>query len=196
MKAATLNLPREDAKSKVNVTLGMVFFIGSWSMSFGSIFLSFLVLRQRVGIWPPEGIALPSFGLASAATVVLLVSSALLHFSVKRAEREESGVQKLWLSGLALGIGFAALQTWLWMDLIGVGSLPPALDLYESLFYGLTWIHAVHVLFGLIALVWASVGLKTGRYGSHRLSTVSNIAIFWHFVDVVWIVLFLGFFVF
>ncbi len=195
MRAAVLNLPREDAATKVNATLGMVFFIGSWAMAFGAIFLSFLVLRQRVGVWPPEGIALPSFPMAAVATAVLLASSALLHLAVKREESDQPGIQPLWIAGLGLGVGFAALQGWLWMDLMGAGRLPTS-GLYESLFYGLTWIHAVHVVIGLLSLVWASVGLKTGRYGSHRLSTVSNIAIFWHFVDVVWIVLFLGFFVF
>ena len=195
MRAAALNLPREDDKTKVNMTLGMIFFVGSWAMAFGSIFLSFLVLRQRVGVWPPEGIALPSLSMATVATVVLLASSMLLHVAVKRGERELAGVQSLWLGGIALALGFAALQSWLWLDLMAAGRFHTS-GLYESLFYGLTWIHAVHVVIGLLSLVWASVGLKTGRYGSHRLSTVSNIAIFWHFVDVVWIVLFLGFFVF
>jgi cytochrome c oxidase subunit 3 len=193
MKAAVLNLPKESSASRVNATLGMIFFIGSWTMAFGSLFLCFLVLRQRIGVWPPEGIALPSFPMACAATVLLLASSAALHLAIKRAGRPS--FQKLWLLGATLGGGFAALQYWLWIDLMAAGRLPQS-GLYESLFYGLTWFHGVHVVIGLLSLLWASVGLKTGRYGSHSFSTVSNIAIFWHFVDVVWVVLFLGFFVF
>ena len=55
--------------------------------------------------------------------------------------------------------------------------------------------HAAHVACGLLALLWMQVGMATGRYGVHRISPVSNAALFWHFVDVVWIVLFAAFFV-
>lgn len=201
MNTATASLPvkevesREEVRRRVDVTLGMIFFIGSWTMSFGSLFLSFLVLRQRVGVWPPEGIALPSFPMAAVATLVLIASSAALHQAVKgwRSGRQDSLRQ--WFLGVALGVVFAVIQGALWIDLMAAGRLPDS-GLYESLFYGLTWVHAAHVVIGLAALAWAWVGLATGRYGPNRLSTVSNIVIFWHFVDVVWIVLFLGFFVF
>ena len=199
MKVAVLNLPKESSASRVNATLGMIFFIGSWTMAFGTLFLCFLVLRQRIGVWPPEGIALPSFPMAALATGLLLASSAALHVALRcEAGSTEVGLnsfQRYWLLGLLLGSGFAALQYWLWIDLMAAGRLPQS-GLYESLFYGLTWFHALHVAIGLLSLLWASVGLKTGRYGPHRFSTVNNIAIFWHFVDVVWLVLFLGFFVF
>lgn len=202
--ATTTSLPREEIRTRVDVTLGMIFFIGSWTMAFGTLFLSFLVLRQRVGVWPPEGIVLPSFPLATVATLILIASSIGLHRAVKAWDRSAKadgtaalakGARRDWALGLALGVGFAIVQALLWADLMAAGRLPES-GLYESLFYGLTWIHALHVVLGLLALAWAWIGLSTGRYGAHRLSTVSNIVIFWHFVDVVWIVLYLGFFVF
>jgi cytochrome c oxidase subunit 3 len=195
MHTAAVSLPREEIRTRVDVTLGMIFFIGSWTMSFGTLFLSFLVLRQRVGVWPPEGIALPSFPLASLATLILIASSAALHQAVKSWRSLGRAAWRDWSLGIALGVAFAALQGALWMDLLAAGRLPQS-GLYESLFFGLTWVHAVHVVIGLVALAWAWLGLATGRYGPHRLSTVGNIVIFWHFVDVVWIVLYLGFFVF
>ena len=195
MNAVTATLPpKESTRQRVNVTLGMVFFIGSWSMAFGTLFLSFVVLRQRMAEWPPAGIALPSFPLAAAATAILALSSLVLHRSVRRAEAGErfSGA---WMAGILLGLVFAGLQAWLWLDLMGNGRLPES-GVYESLFYGLTWFHAVHVVCGLATLLWAWIGIKTGRYGAHRLAFVGNAAIFWHFVDAVWVILFLGFFVF
>ena len=48
----------------------------------------------------------------------------------------------------------------------------------------------------LIALVWIQFGIRSGRYGAHRISTVQNTAMFWHFMDVVWVGLYLSFFVF
>jgi cytochrome c oxidase subunit 3 len=192
--AMTTPLPQEDLRHRVNTTLGMVFFIGSWSMAFGTVFLAFLILRQRVGVWPPEGITLPSFPLAIVATSLLLASSVALGRATRAlAAGERAG--RDWTLGLALGLGFALVQGWLWLDLMAAGRHPGS-GLYESLFYGLTWFHAAHVVCGLVGLGWAGVGLATGRYGPHRFSTVGNIAMFWHFVDAVWILLFLGFFVF
>lgn len=187
---------REEIKTKVDQTLGMIFFIGSWTMAFGTIFLSFLVLRQRVGVWPPEGIVLPSFPLATIATLTLIASSLGLHRAMKTWESSgDMNERRDWIIGIGLGFGFAILQGLLWGDLFAAGRVPSS-GLYESLFYGLTWFHALHVGAGLLSLLWAWFGLSTGRYGAHRISTVSNIVIFWHFVDVVWIVLYLGFFVF
>ncbi|MFT7485934.1 MAG: cytochrome c oxidase subunit 3 [Candidatus Paceibacteria bacterium] len=195
MNTVAMSLPKEDVRTRVNTTLGMIFFIGSWTMSFGTLFLAFMVLRQRVGVWPPEGIALPSFPMASAATVVLIASSFALHRAVKAIESGATSIGRDWILGLALGLGFAGLQAWLWLDLMAAGR-GPASGLYESLFYGLTWVHALHVVVGFLSLLWAWSGLATGRYGAHRSSTVSNIVIFWHFVDVVWIVLYMAFFIF
>lgn len=186
---------REDAHQRVNRTLGMVFFVGSWSMAFGTLFLAMLILRDKIGFWPPRGIELPSTAMATVATGVLLLSSVLLHLSVSRGRRGRDGFLGLWVAGTLVGVAFAALQAWLWYDLTARGRSADS-GLYESLFYGLTWVHAAHVVCGLAALIWMAVGIARGRYGPHLISTVQNAAIFWHFVDVVWVVLFFAFFVF
>ena len=193
--AEPLELPCEAMRSRIDSKLGMVLFIGSWTMAFGTLFLSFAVFRQKLAVWPPEGIALPSFPMATLATVVLLASSAVLHFAVRRGEQGATGFAGMWMLALALALGFAGLQAWLWMDLIAAGSGPSS-GLYESLFFGLTWIHALHVVSGTLWLLWIQVGIASGRYGRHRISTVGNAALFWHFVDAVWLILFLAFFVF
>ena len=59
----------------------------------------------------------------------------------------------------------------------------------------LTWFHALHVLVGLVALGWVWAGILRGRVGVLRLSPALATSIFWHFVDAVWVVLFLGIFV-
>lgn len=185
---------REDPTARVNATLGMVFFVGSWSMAFGSLFLSFLILRKRAGFWPPPGIELPSLSLALTATLVLAASSVAVHLAVGRARVGRPGAGVLWALGTLLGMSFAGLQYGLWSDLLARGASPGA-GLYESLFFGLTWVHAAHVVLALVALLWMQVGLGVGRYGPQRISPVSNVAIFWHFMDVVWVLMFLGFFV-
>ncbi len=190
--------PVETGRDRVNATLGMILFIGSWTMTFGTLFLSFLVLRQKIAVWPPEGIALPSTPIACGATLILALSS----FCVERGSRALPGgasgravFGSMWTKGLLLGVGFAALQVWLWYDLILAGRTQSS-GLYESLFFGLTWVHAAHVAVGLLLLIWALVGVKNGRYGAQRRSLITNAALFWHFVGIVWLFLFLGFFVF
>ncbi len=195
MTTLAANPVREDPRSRVNATLGMVFFIGSWSMAFGTLFLSFLILRERVGTWPPPGIVLPSLPVATAATLVLLASSVAVHAAVRRGRKGASGFAGLWALGTLLGLGFAAAQSWLWFDLLAAGSGPQS-GAYESLFFGLTWVHAAHVALALISLLWIQFGIQTGRYGAHRISTVQNTAVFWHFMDVVWVGMYLSFFVF
>ena len=195
MTTETISLPRESEKQRVNVTLGMILFIGSWSMSFGTIFLAFAVLRQKMEVFPPEGIVLPSFNLAASATLVLLASSFVLHRAIKQGRAGQAEFARTWGIGIVLGLLFASLQASLWLDLMRAHRFAHS-GPYESLFFGLTWIHALHVVIGLLALCVGLVGIKRGRYGRHRISTVNNIAIFWHFVDVVWVILFLGFFVF
>lgn len=182
-------------RARVDATLGMVLFIGSWSMAFGTLLLAFLVLRERVGTWPPPGVELPSRNLAALATAVLLLSSVALHGAVTAARAGRPGVAWRWGAGLALGLAFAALQTWLWQDLLARGSSPRA-GIYESLFFGLTWIHAAHVALALVALLWMTAALLLAPAATARRPALGNVALFWHFMDVVWVLLFLALFVF
>jgi cytochrome c oxidase subunit 3 len=195
MSDIAVPLTKESRRTQVNATLGMVFFVGSWAMAFGTLFLSFLVIRDRQPAWPPEGVALPSVTMAGLGTAVLLISSLVLHQSVKRGRQGRAGFVGLWAVGLALALVFAAIQTWLWTDVWTAGGRPRS-GVYEGLFYMLTWFHALHVLTGIVALLVIQFGAMSGKFGAARISPVSSVAIFWHFVDVVWLILFLGFFVF
>lgn len=190
-----INLPPEDVRSRTNATLGMVIFVGSWTMAFGVLIVSLFILRDREPVWPPQGVALPSFSLALLSTGVLALSSLVLRRAVGNVASSRSGAVRLWGIALALGLAFAGLQTWLWVDLWTAGRQPWAAGIYESLFYGLTWFHGAHVVCGLLALAIGHIKLIRGDYGSHRFGTLSNMAIFWHFVDALWIVLFFCFFI-
>ena len=173
----------------------MALFVGSWSMAFGTLFLSYFILRHKQGEWPPSGVVLPSFGMALLATGLLLASSLVLRGAGARLSAGRAGVAARWNAALLLGLAFAGLQTWLWIGLAAAGRLPES-GVYESVFYALTWFHGAHVACGLIGLGWVSLGLATGRYHTGRTIVPGNVAVFWHFVDVVWLVLFVTFFLF
>lgn len=185
----------ESRRERVHASLGMALFVGSWSMAFGTLFLSYFILRHRQGAWPPEGVALPSVGMAGLATGLLLASSLLLRGAVSRLGKGRAGAATFWNGALLLGLAFAGLQTWLWTDLLAAGRLPET-GVYESVFYGLTWFHGAHVVCGLLGLAWVSLGLVRGRYHAGRTIVPGNVAVFWHFVDVVWAVLFITFFLY
>lgn len=195
MSDIAMPLQPESRRTQVNSTLGMAIFVGSWAMAFATLFISFLVIRHRQPVWPPEGVVMPSMALAVAGTLVLLLSSAVLNQSVKRGREGRAGFAGWWAAGMALALVFAGLQTWMWTSVWAAGARPNG-GTYEALFYMLTWFHAVHVLCGIIALAVIQIGALSGRFGTARISPASSVAIFWHFVDVIWLVLFLGFFVF
>src|SRR5262245_30510157 len=106
-----MTLPTENARRRVDVALGMAIFIGSWSMAFLTLFLSFLIIRHRQPVWPPVGVTLPSLPIAAAGTAVLLASSLVLGSAVKRLRTGAPGFAARWAPGLLLAVAFAALPT-------------------------------------------------------------------------------------
>jgi heme/copper-type cytochrome/quinol oxidase subunit 3 len=188
-----MTLPTEPARRRVDVALGMAIFIGSWSMAFLTLFLSFLIIRHKQPVWPPAGVTLPSMPIAAAGTAVLLASSVMLGSAVRRLRTDARGFALRWALGLLLAVAFAALQTWLWVGVWSAGGTPDS-SIYAGLFYLLTWFHAAHVACGLIALLWVQVAAARGRVTPAQRSTAASAATFWHFVDAVWLVLFVGFF--
>ncbi len=93
-----------------------------------------------------------------------------------------------------LGVAFVALQTVVWWSLAHHGLRWDG-SKYGSVFYALTWFHALHVLAGLGVLAAILVGALRGRYTAEKHTAVRLGALFWHFVDVVWVLLFLSVYV-
>src|SRR5262245_49635780 len=129
MTALATTPPAETTRHRVDVALGMAIFIGAWSMAFLTLFLSFLIIRHRQPQWPPEGVVLPSLGLATAGTAVLLASSGCLHAALRRLRAGARGFTPCWAAGLALALVFAGLQTALWTGTWRAGSHPDS-DIY------------------------------------------------------------------
>ncbi len=123
------------------------------------------------------------------ATAVMLASSWTISRAVLAARRRESGALSANLNAtLALAILFLLLQTVNWFQVAG------ELPLHEEglrawLFYALTGTHALHVVGGLIPLGIVVTRAWAGRYDGGRWVPVRNVAWYWHFLDVVWIVM-------
>jgi heme/copper-type cytochrome/quinol oxidase subunit 3 len=164
----------------------MIIFLASWAMMFGSLFFSYGVLRLRLTAWPPPGAPALPLALPLLNTAVLLASSLAAERSLRLAGASlGSALARRWLQlALLLGLVFVALQLELWRSLLQ-GGLTWGRGTMAGVVYGLTTFHAAHVLVGLAGLgaVW---GGAQPRLITWRLWTT-----YWHFVSVVWLVMFL-----
>ena len=171
--------------------LGMVIFLGSWAVLFAALFFSYLYLRAHTAVWPPAGTPKLPLELPALNTGVIAASSLALQMSLFAIRRRRGAIGGgLIALTFVLGSLFLMLQTVVWLRMRDAGLLPSS-GQYASVFFALTWFHALHVVVGLLALVWLSVMTFLGKYNAARHHTVRLWTIYWHFVGVVWGLLFL-----
>ncbi|RZU75320.1 cytochrome c oxidase subunit 3 [Micromonospora kangleipakensis] len=167
---------------------GMVMFVATEATLFACLLGSYFYLRFQYGPqWPPDGIGAPELLKPLVMTAVLVPSS----LPVIWAEHGIRHGQRWRLrSGLAatmlLGMTFLALQATEYAEKLKHFTMTT--DAYGSLFYLITGFHGLHVLVGLTMIGWLlAASLRGGSFGSHRHERVRNVAIYWHFVDLVWV---------
>jgi cytochrome c oxidase subunit 3 len=142
------------------------------------------------GVWPPAGMpALPVTLLWS--TIVLLASSATQVLASRAANRGDvRGLRRWMIITLALAIAFLAMQGWAWSDLVDRG-LDFSQHLYAWTFYFLTGLHAIHVIGGVIPMCFVTARAVRLGYTREDHRGVAYVAMYWHFLDVAWIILYL-----
>lgn len=167
--------------------VGVIVWLASELMFFAGLFAAWFTLRGENDPWPPEGVEL-EVGRTAAATAVLIASSFTMHLAVgaARGDDRRGAVRWLAVTGL-LGAIFLANTVAEWAtDDFGIDS-----HAYGSIFYLLTGFHALHVLGGIL-LMGAIAGAVAGRSRAPAAATVDVAAAYWHFVDVVWVALYLS----
>jgi cytochrome c oxidase subunit 3 len=173
--------------------LGIYFFIASEVMLFGSFFTAYFFARVVVGpkeyeTWPPEPFELPVY-LALLNTLILVTSSFTMHWALQSIKRNNrSGLIAGLLLTFLLGSTFLLIQAREYTRL----GFAPSDEAFGSTFYGLTGLHGLHVFVGLNLLAYALVRAIRGHYGpaAHDHLGVELPGIYWHFVDVMWIVVY------
>ncbi len=166
--------------------------VGIWTLIIAesSLILTFVVVylfytgKSISGPQPMDVLHFPWWG-----TVYLLSSSFTAHFAVKFLEKDKKGpFMFLWLVTMALGAAFLVYTATEWHHLIYEKHLTLATNLFGTTFYSLVGAHAMHVVVGLILLgIIFCLGLM-GRIKIDSAGRVEIISLYWHFVDVVWIV--------
>ncbi|MCP3858488.1 MAG: heme-copper oxidase subunit III [Phycisphaeraceae bacterium] len=189
---ANIVSPFEDPERRLAAgRFGMLIFIASLAMIFAAAILGFLVVRlEDDGSWPPPGMpALPWSLLFS--TLILVASSVTFLRATGDLRRDDERGLVRWLTGtLVLALAFLAVQTFAWWDLIGRG-MDFSRHLYAWTFYFLTGLHAVHVLGGVIPLWIVTRRVRRGDRSPSVRRGISYTAMYWHFLDVAWVVLYL-----
>lgn len=178
------------ARSEATARLGMSLFLGSWAMMFSALFFAYGMVRSRAAVWPPAGSVPLPFKLGAFNTAIIAVSSVCFHLALVQARRGRlAGVAPAIGASLIAGLSFLDLQVRSWMGIAAAG-MKPTDGPFASVFYGLTWLHAVHVAVGLVAMSWLLVQAMRGRYLPARHLPLKLWSMYWHFVGVVWLVLF------
>jgi cytochrome c oxidase subunit 3 len=174
----------------------MLVALGAWAMMFGALFFMYFGLRAQAPMWPPAGAPRLPVALPALNTAVLAASSLALARGVSLLAQGRRQALAPWVGvAIALGGAFVALQIEVWRALWSQGLFPSS-SAYGSVFYGLTVLHAVHVAAGLLVLVWVLVRALLGTYTEHNVVRVRVAAMFWHFVDAVWLLMFLSLYLF
>jgi cytochrome c oxidase subunit 3 len=142
--------------------------------------------RDVAGPTPREVLELPIFG-----TVCLLSSSFFIVLAEHAIGHGRMGAFKLWWSvTIVLGVIFLIGTGMEWDKLITHDHLTIATNLFGTTFYSLVGLHASHVIIGLLMLLITLIFALTGKLNASHAERVKVLALYWHFVDAVWVVVF------
>jgi cytochrome c oxidase subunit 3/cytochrome o ubiquinol oxidase subunit 3 len=166
-------------------------FLSSEVLFFGSLIATFLVYRNRsayCGDNPCQ--KLLNLPLTGVNTFILIVSSLTMVLSLAAAINNRQRQLKLWLlATIVLGSTFLSIQGFEYVKLWNEG-LTPRVSLFGSAFYTLTGFHGTHVLVGVIILLAVLLKALFGGFGAKHYLPIELAGLYWHFVDLVWIIIF------
>jgi heme/copper-type cytochrome/quinol oxidase subunit 3 len=172
-----------------NTKLAMWVYLGSDCLLFGSLISTYLLLRHRsVGGPTPEAVF--DIPFTSVSSFVLLMSSLTMALAVAAIVRGDVQRNRIWLATTAmLGGVFIGGQVYEFTTFYREG-LGYTTNIFGSAFYTLTGFHGAHVSIGIVMLMSLLVMSFRGNLGPDRAETVEVIGLYWHFVDIVWIIIF------
>lgn len=193
-KIVETNWVKKEMQSAIGVTILLV----SWAILFATLFLSYAILRSGQDTWPPIGVPSAPLFYPTLSTVLILLSSITYGIFKKMSELEKINQMKNWfLFTLLLGLGFLVSQGLLWNQLKQKGFYVES-GIFSSIIYSFTWVHAAHVVLGILGLVWLvpSIWRFSSRPTQQGILRISHVGKFWHFLDIIWLIMYFSMFVF
>lgn len=163
-------------------------FLGSECLFFGSFIATFLLYSDETNGGP--GTELFDIPFTSVSSFVLLMSSLTMVLAHNAYEREDKRQMRIWLTATALlGTVFLGGQVFEFTTFYAEG-LRMDISPFGSAFFVLTGFHGAHVAVGVIMLTSMVIMSRRGNLYAHRGMNVELVGLYWHFVDIVWIVIF------
>lgn len=186
-------LPYELEKATLegrNKVLAFWLFLGGEAVLFGTLFATFLTLRNQVADGPSAA-ELFSLPITAVATFILLVSSLSSVFAIQAMHRGDKKLLAAWLGvTVGLGLAFLLLEIYEFYEYIVHDDYGMTTSAFSSAFYTLVGFHGAHVLFGI---VWIAILIGQLKKKGLTVVTAPKIyvsAMYWHFIDVVWVFIF------
>lgn len=173
-------------------TLGMKLFIASLSFIFAATILLYAILLAPAD--PPDVALLPIVGIGVLVSTALIVASSVTLRRGTDSVREGDGSKLAhWLKRtLQLGYAFGLVQTvnwvlvWMYTDPFSVSNR------HAGFFIVLTILHALHVVGGVVRLIQIEGRARRGEFSAQSHEPVTNVALYWHFLDIVWVLMVLS----
>lgn len=166
---------------------GIFVFLFAEGMIFFGMFAAYLIYRAMSPVWPPEGVERELL-VPTINTIILVSSSFVMNRGNVAIKKNDAAGLRTWLTATAImGAIFLGGQVYEYSNL----AYGLTANLYASSFYVMTGFHGLHVTFGvllILAVLWRS--RKPGHYSDHEHFGVEAAELYWHFVDIIWIILF------
>ena len=190
------SMPHDTHGGISNPVLGMLLFITSEVMFFGGLFAAYFSLRANAAQWPPinpengEPFHLAILPFVGPATILLILSSVTCQMAVWGIRRNDrTAFIRAMAVTVVLGITFLVMQL-IDYSLLGQEGLTLSSGQYGTTYYTLTGFHGAHVFGGVIMLSVVLYRGMLGQFSGRHYDAVEGASLYWHFVDVVWILLF------
>lgn len=180
---------KSNIRNRINPQLfGLWIALASITMMFGA-FTSAFIVRKAAGNWLE--FKMPDLFIVS--TIVILCSSVALQYAYNAYKKNQESIYKIGLvASLVLGLAFLVLQYLAWMDLFNMG-VDMKINPSGSFLYVITAVHAAHILGGIAALIVANLHAFTLPffYSEQRRKRFQLVLHYWHYVDILWVYLFI-----
>lgn len=170
--------------------LGMWVFLSSEVMLFGAFISSYVVLFMGSANFGRPGVELLGKPLATINTFVLITSSVTMVMALAAIQRDNIKAFAGWLiTTSVLGTAFLVVKGFEYVHKIHEG-ITITSSLFGSFYYTMTGLHALHMIAGLVFNIYILINGLRGKYSSAHHERVEYAGLYWHFVDLVWVILF------
>ncbi len=183
----TTTAPHTTSTGLNSPKLGMWIFLATEVMLFSSLIGAFLQMKVRS---PADAHLVLNIPVTAVNTFILIISSTTVVLALEGIMNGDKRRLRLFLAAtLALGATFLGIQVFEYFELLHKGFTPSG-SLFGGGFYTVTGFHGFHVFIGLLWCTWLLTQAVKGKFSADNYMRVEIFGLYWHFVDVVWIILF------